>query len=377
MKVSHLLALSAPLLALAAPTPANSQLSKKAETESFFLQTDVGWFDGGDKKRAISEMPSTKKRAPADADAESFFLQTDVGWFDGGDKKRASIDKRAPIMKREPSNAEAESFFLQTDVGWFDGGNKKRATGDARSKEPSWYYRVNALLRDRFLRGETDLCDDNAEARPEDYDEDLSEVSTSSCASRNGYTEGRDPDNELDRNDPSDIEYLEMKMDRRDRKRELRAQKEWEEEKRKKKEIHREQMNERLSEERRKEAQKIKAYQDAEKSGSKFDGGKFNEEQIRTLRAEKLSGHVHLLSDTVFDLENFTPPEYCSTKTHNLGTSQEPIRRETVFTNCEDEDIPWNAPSLFTYYRISERYMVDKEKQEEEEWETEEESVIE
>ncbi|KAF5694055.1 hypothetical protein FDENT_1359 [Fusarium denticulatum] len=141
MKVSHILALSAPLLALAAPTPANSQVSKKAEAESFFLQTDVGWFDGGDKKRAISGKPSTKKRAPADADAESFFLQTDVGWFDGGDKKRASISKRAPGFERdqagnrEPSDAEAESFFLQTDVGWFDGGDKKRATGSAGSKE--------------------------------------------------------------------------------------------------------------------------------------------------------------------------------------------------------------------------------------------------
>ncbi|KAH7259343.1 uncharacterized protein BKA55DRAFT_724357 [Fusarium redolens] len=141
MKVSHVLALSAPLVALAAPTPANSQLSKKAEAESFFLQTDVGWFDGGDKKRATSEKPSPKKRAPADADAESFFLQTDVGWFDGGDKKRASIDKRAPIVKRdqaekrEPSDAGAESFFLQTDVGWFDGGDKKRATDGTRSKD--------------------------------------------------------------------------------------------------------------------------------------------------------------------------------------------------------------------------------------------------
>ncbi|QGI68282.1 hypothetical protein CEK26_012241 [Fusarium fujikuroi] len=93
IKASYILALSAPLLALAAPTPANSQLAKKAEAESFFLQTDVGWFDGGDKKRAISEKRSTKKRAPVDVDvdAESFFLQTDVGWFDGGDKKRASI----------------------------------------------------------------------------------------------------------------------------------------------------------------------------------------------------------------------------------------------------------------------------------------------
>ncbi|RBQ68650.1 hypothetical protein FVER14953_13902 [Fusarium verticillioides] len=96
MKASHILVLTTPLLALAAPTPSNSQLSKKAEAESFVLQTDVGWFDGGDRKRAISEDSSAKKRAPADAgtdadtDAESFFLQTDVGWFDGGDKKRAT-----------------------------------------------------------------------------------------------------------------------------------------------------------------------------------------------------------------------------------------------------------------------------------------------
>ncbi|KAF5251766.1 hypothetical protein FANTH_3376 [Fusarium anthophilum] len=355
---------------------------------------------------------------------------------------------------------------------------------------PSWYYRVRDLLRDRFLRGETDLYDDNADARPEDFDEDLSEVSTFSCASRNGCeygtediceyhmkldTEGRDSDNELDSNDPSDLDYLEMKMDRRDRKRELRAQKEWEQDMRKKREKYREQMNEKVREDKRKEAQKIKVYEDAEKAGdiwrerrkeirpwkahegvatkddigpvmhyineirdaldrvisleetptplnlglmrifklwsfdhikhfhyevapkmsikssSKFDGAKLNEEQIRTIRAKKLSGYIHLLSDTAFDLGKFTPPEYCSTKTHNLGSNQEPvyiqffndnyltlkIRRETIFSNWDIDDIPWNAPSFFTYYGISERYLVDKEKQEEEEWETEEESVIE
>ncbi|KAF5639505.1 uncharacterized protein FTJAE_4843 [Fusarium tjaetaba] len=72
-------------------TPANSQLSRKAEAESFFLLINVGWFDGG--------------------------------------------DKRGPIVKREPSSAEDESFFLQTDAGWFDGGDKKRATGGAGSEE--------------------------------------------------------------------------------------------------------------------------------------------------------------------------------------------------------------------------------------------------
>ncbi|KYG13632.1 hypothetical protein FVEG_13902 [Fusarium verticillioides 7600] len=107
MKASHILVLTAPLLALAAPTPSNSQLSKKAEAESFVLQTDVGWFDGGDRKRAISEDSSAKKRAPADAG-------TDAG---------------------TDADTDAESFFLQTDVGWFDGGDKKRATGGAGSKE--------------------------------------------------------------------------------------------------------------------------------------------------------------------------------------------------------------------------------------------------
>ncbi|KAF5571405.1 hypothetical protein FPHYL_441 [Fusarium phyllophilum] len=150
---------------------------RRPEAENFFLQTDVGWFDGGDKNWAISGKPSTEKRTPADADAESFVLQTDVGWA-----------------------------FCETAIS-----------------------------------GETNLCDDNADARPEDYDEDLSDCSTFSCASRNGCEygtediceyhrkldmEGRDSDNELDSNDPYDVEYLEMKMDRRDRKRELRAQKE-------------------------------------------------------------------------------------------------------------------------------------------------------
>ncbi|KAI1048869.1 hypothetical protein LB506_005229 [Fusarium annulatum] len=270
MKASYILALSAPLLALAAPTPANSQLSKKAEAESLFLQTDVGWLDGGDKNRAVSEKPTTKKRAPADADAEIFFLQTDVGWFDGGDKKRASIDKRTPIVKRdqtekrEPSDAETEIFFLQTDVGWLGGGDKKRTTDDARSKEPSWYYRVQVLLTNRYHRGETNLCDNNADPRPEDFDEDLSDCSTFSCASRNGCeygneeiceyhrnldVEGRDSDKDIDKDDRDDMVYLEMKLDRPARKREL------------------EQMNETLREKRREEAQKIKVYEDAEKAG--------------------------------------------------------------------------------------------------------------
>ncbi|CEI59938.1 unnamed protein product [Fusarium venenatum] len=55
MKFSLIVALSAPLLAVAAPTPSSSELTKKAEAESFFIQTDVGWFDGGDKKRAATD----------------------------------------------------------------------------------------------------------------------------------------------------------------------------------------------------------------------------------------------------------------------------------------------------------------------------------
>lgn len=37
----------------------------------------------------------TEKREPSDAEAESFFLQTGVGWFDGGDKKRTTDDARS------------------------------------------------------------------------------------------------------------------------------------------------------------------------------------------------------------------------------------------------------------------------------------------
>ncbi|KAF5597391.1 hypothetical protein FPANT_4079 [Fusarium pseudoanthophilum] len=361
---------------------------------------------------------------------------------------------------------------------------------------PSWFYRVQDLMRDRYRRGESNLYDDD-EPRPEDYDEDLSSVSTFSCASRNGCdygtddiceyhmkldTEGPDSDKELDENDPDDIEYREMKMDRRERKRELRTQKKWEEEMRKKREKYREQVNEESREERRKEPQKIKVSEDAEKVGhareqhknemgsrktyeeaatkdyvgltiryidevrdaldraqsleetptplnfgltktfklwsfdhnkhfpevtpemyikfsSRFDGGKLNEEQNRTLRAKKLSGYLYLLWNAAFDLDDFTPPKSCSTKAHNFGTRQEPIyiqffhdnyltlkiSREFVYADFDDDDIPYNAPSLFTYYGISEKDMVDKEQQEEEEWdtdggsvtETEEESVAE
>ncbi|CVL01355.1 uncharacterized protein FPRN_11644 [Fusarium proliferatum] len=222
---------------------------------------------------------------------------------------------------------------------------------------------------------------------------------------------------------------------------------------RKESEKFREQMNETLREKRRKEAQKIKVYEDAEKAGdvwrqnrralrpwktyeglatkndialemryvneiqsaldqaqsleetstplnlgliktfklySRFEYGEFNRGQIQTLRAEKLSGHIYLLADTVCEIDNFTPPEHCSTKTHNLGTKEEPvyiqffndsyltlkISRETVFRHCE-EKVPWIAPSFFTYYGIYEKYMVDEEKREEEQWETEEEIVIE
>ncbi|GJC88937.1 hypothetical protein ColLi_11775 [Colletotrichum liriopes] len=82
MKTSiYILAFVAPLLALAAPTPVDTKATPGADTESFFIQTDVGWFDGGDsKKRDVDN--------EEDAEAESFFIQTDVGWFDGGDSKK-------------------------------------------------------------------------------------------------------------------------------------------------------------------------------------------------------------------------------------------------------------------------------------------------
>ncbi|KAF5711486.1 hypothetical protein FGLOB1_4989 [Fusarium globosum] len=310
--------------------------------------------------------------------------------------------------------------------------------------KPSWYYRVQGLLTDRYHRGETNLCDDNADPRPEDFNEDLSDCSTFSCASRNGCehstediceyhrnldVEGRNSDKDIDKDDRDDMVYFgEMKLDRLARKREL------------------EQMNETLREKRKKEAQKIKVYEDAEKAGdvwrqhrralrpwktyeelatkndialemryvneiqgaldqaqslegtstplnlglmktfklwsidhikhcpyqiapsiyidvsSRFEYGEFNREQIQTLRAEKLSGHIYLLADTVHEIDHFTPPEHCSTKTHNLGTKENPvyiqffndnymtlkISRETVFRHCE-EKVPWIAPSFFTY----------------------------
>ncbi|KAH7259344.1 uncharacterized protein BKA55DRAFT_592100 [Fusarium redolens] len=105
-----------------------------------------------------------------------------------------------------------------------------------------------------------------------------------------------------------------------------------------------------------------------------------SEEQRLTLRAEKNYGHIYSLSEDVCQIGNLMPPEYRSTKTHNLGTSDKPvyvqffddnyltlkISRQTVFSNHEG-DIPWDAPSSFTYYGICERYMVKKARQEYEE----------
>ncbi|RBA14149.1 hypothetical protein FPRO05_02941 [Fusarium proliferatum] len=155
----------------------------------------------------------------------------------------------------------------------------------AVKSRPSWYYRVQGLFTDRYHRGEINLCD-IADPRPEDLDEDLSDCSTFSCASRNvcDYgtediceyhrkldVEGRDSDKDIDQNDRSDMVYFEMKLDRLARKRELRAQKKLDERMRKERDKYneksREQMNERLREERRKEAQKIKVYEEAEKAG--------------------------------------------------------------------------------------------------------------
>uniref|UniRef100_A0A4E9DJN2 Uncharacterized protein n=1 Tax=Gibberella zeae TaxID=5518 RepID=A0A4E9DJN2_GIBZA len=82
MKFSLTAALSASLLAVAAPTPPSSELTKKAEAESFFIQTDVGCV------LPLRKKSSVEKREPA----ENVFLQTDVGWFDGGDKKHATTD---------------------------------------------------------------------------------------------------------------------------------------------------------------------------------------------------------------------------------------------------------------------------------------------
>ncbi|KAJ0147902.1 Uncharacterized protein HZ326_9421 [Fusarium oxysporum f. sp. albedinis] len=57
---------------------------------------------------------------------------------------------------------------------------------------PDWYHRVTDLVRDRFAREEATLWDEDSQTRPEDYDEDLSDCSTFSCASRNGSDYGSD-----------------------------------------------------------------------------------------------------------------------------------------------------------------------------------------
>jgi hypothetical protein len=85
----YILALTAPLLVIAAPTPLGAKLTKDSPAESAFWQTDIGWFDDGSKKRAAVESSAKKRDA-----SESAFWQTDIGWFDDGSKKRAAVENR-------------------------------------------------------------------------------------------------------------------------------------------------------------------------------------------------------------------------------------------------------------------------------------------
>jgi hypothetical protein len=50
------------------------------------------------------------------------------------------------------------------------------------NSKPDWFYRVSQLALDR----QVNYWDDDVEINPEDYDEDLSDCSTYSFASRNG-----------------------------------------------------------------------------------------------------------------------------------------------------------------------------------------------
>ncbi|EXL96107.1 hypothetical protein FOIG_11651 [Fusarium odoratissimum NRRL 54006] len=207
-----------------------------------------------------------------------------------------------------------------------------------------------------------------------------------------------------------------MKQERRDRKRELRTYKKWEDEKGK--------MRQQIREQMRKEAQEIEVYEDTGKAGVTW---KQRRKELRPWKSyeevttkENIELEMHCVSEIkdalarvqsidetptplklglmrMFKLWSIDhikrcPYELAPTRyiefdapfyewDNNSQEQRLPLRaernsghiRETVFSNCE-EDIPGNAPSLFTYYGICGRYMVDKEKQEYEEWETEEES---
>ncbi|KAK6213810.1 hypothetical protein QIS74_09812 [Colletotrichum tabaci] len=62
IKVSYIqiFALVAPIIALTVPVPADTQATTDANAESFFIQTDVGWSDGGDsKKREAAKKPGS------------------------------------------------------------------------------------------------------------------------------------------------------------------------------------------------------------------------------------------------------------------------------------------------------------------------------
>ncbi|KAF9769175.1 hypothetical protein IL306_013438 [Fusarium sp. DS 682] len=108
-----------------------------------------------------------------------------------------------------------------------------------RGERPDWYYRISRLVQERLSRGEANYWDDELPINFEDYDEDISDCSTFSCASRNGckydsqdecpYHRALDEDGSSSGWDStasgSYIDYSEMKQERKERKRALREQK--------------------------------------------------------------------------------------------------------------------------------------------------------
>ncbi|KAM0543970.1 hypothetical protein ACHAPJ_012065 [Fusarium lateritium] len=257
--------------------------------------------------------------------------------------------------------------------------------------------------------------------KPEDYDEDISELESEvSCSSQNGCEYGSDDiclehgDSDLEDDDTSDdgggsdIDgYYQFKEERKERKRELRDQRK----------NHKDNLGEDLEFETRYENEvkevlaNLKATTKKKPSPLKRLGGRlfkiWSVEHVKYCPAEiaptryidfwsddewdsdkidkperkqnKFTGHIYMMSDSIGHFNKFTPPKLPSTKTYKLEVRNSTvdvqfiddnylilkIPRELVFTNVRTR-IPPEAPRVFTYYGVCERHMVEQDKRRQE-----------
>ncbi|KAJ4245713.1 hypothetical protein NW762_013837 [Fusarium torreyae] len=267
-------------------------------------------------------------------------------------------------------------------------------------ERPAWYHRVYKIAVDR---GRVNL--DRYLTRPDDYDEDISDLESEvSCSSQNGCEYDSDDmclkhgdsdsedDDTSDDGGGSDIDgYYQFKGERKERKRDLRDQGNH----------HQDKLGEDLELEIRFENEvkevlaKLQASTKKKPSPLKRIGGRVRSYKVHQffsddefdwdkdgkpeLKQNEFEGHIYMMSEDIAQVQRFTPPKLPSTKTYKLevgvGDSTVGVQfiddnylvlkipQELVFTNVHTK-IPSEAPRVFTYYGVCQRHMVEQDKRE-------------